>query len=365
VQERIINTISLFSGGGGLDLGFASAGYNIALSSDIDYYSCKTLEINQNKRSYYQKHPVINDDVKNLNKDLIMKTSGIDRVDFLIGGPPCQAFSVFGRRKGLEDPRGGLIYQYARIVEELQPEGFLFENVSGLKTINDGDILCELTDFLSFDGHYKVAVNEYDVVNYGVPQSRRRIIIIGSRKQISRLEPTHGILENNLDLFKLHPYNTVGLALKGLPPYLTSWTETPNINAHVGRIHSERIRDRYASLDYGERDTKTRINKLDPNKPSFTIIVGSDKGGGKGHIHPYENREVTPRESARLQTFPDWWYFHGTGRHVIRQVGNAVPPLFAAQIAIHVKKELFGVNEEVTYSDIVDRLGLAFLSCTQ
>src|SRR5205823_391079 len=87
---------------------------------------------------------------------------------------------------------------------------------------------------------------------------------------------------------------------------------------HVGREHSQRIIDRYRSLEFGERDPSTRINKLHPGRPSYTIIVGSDKGGGKGHVHPFFPREVTPRESARIQTFPDWWQFYGTGRHVIR-----------------------------------------------
>jgi len=97
------------------------------------------------------------------------------------------------------------------------------------------------------------------------------------------------------------------------------------------------------SLEFGERDTKTRINKLNPSRPSFTIIVGSNVGGGKGHVHPFQPREVTPRESARLQTFPDWWEFDGQGRNVIRQVGNAVPPLFSALLAEYIKQYIFGI----------------------
>ena len=130
---------------------------------------------------------------------------------------------------------------------------------------------------------------------------------------------------------------------------------------HIGREHSKRIVNRYTSLSFGERDPKTRINKLDPERPSFTIIVGSDKGGGKGHVHPFTPREVTPRESARMQTFPDWWEFHGTGRHVIRQVGNAVPPLFAALLAEHVKVHLFGAKKSKTYDELIDVLGLDYL----
>jgi DNA (cytosine-5)-methyltransferase 1 len=131
---------------------------------------------------------------------------------------------------------------------------------------------------------------------------------------------------------------------------------------HVGREHSDRIVERYSSLKFGERDPKTRINKLDPKRPSYTIIVGSDKGGGKGHVHPFSPREVTPRESARLQTFPDWWEFYGKGRHVIRQVGNAVPPLFAAQLAAHIKQEMFNVKNNTTVDYFIKKLKLSFLN---
>lgn len=97
-----------------------------------------------------------------------------------------------------------------------------------------------------------------------------------------------------------------------------------------------------------------RYNKLDPNRPSFTIVVGSDAGGGKGHIHPYTPREVTPRESARIQIFPDFWAFSGTSRHPIRQVVNAVPPLFAA----HLHKHLFNEPGNLTYEEAIRYLGL-------
>jgi DNA (cytosine-5)-methyltransferase 1 len=89
--------------------------------------------------------------------------------------------------------------------------------------------------------------------------------------------------------------------------------------------------------------------------------VGSDNGGGKGHVHPFMPREVTPRESARMQTFPDWWEFHGTGRHVIRQVGNAVPPLFSALLAEHVRFHIFGETKRRTYEDFIEIMGLDYL----
>lgn len=354
-----INALSLFAGGGGLDLGFSAAGFNIVYSTDIDSFSCETLRINQNKKKFYTSHLVEEMDVKNFKSASILKKIQLSKKDihFIIGGPPCQAFSVFGKRKGLEDPRGNLVYEYARIIDELKPDGFLFENVAGLKTIHEGQLYADLIKTLSFNGDYEVSSHEYEVADYGIPQFRRRVIIIGSRKgkKVPPMETTHAAPES---LFNGHkPYSVVKQALADMPKP----SETTSLYNHVGREHSQRIVDRYRALSFGERDSATRINKLHPNRPSYTIIVGSDKGGGKGHVHPYQPREVTPRESARIQTFPDWWQFHGTGRHVIRQVGNAVPPLFGAQLAYHVKKHLFDIDDKPRFENILKTLDLPFL----
>jgi len=356
-----MNTLSLFAGGGGLDLGFSAAGYKICCSSDIDSFSCKTLEINQNKTNYFKSHPVICGDIKGIPSNKFKELAGNKEIDFVIGGPPCQAFSVFGKRKGLEDPRGSLVFEYVRIIKELNPKGFLFENVAGLKTIHGGSLFTELLEVLSFKGKYNISAHEYDVAEYGVPQFRKRVFIIGhqSKKKIPKMPSNHTKPET---LFNGHkPYKTVGMTLTDMPEPITSWNSEPNLDSHVGRKHSQRIINRYAGLKFRERDPNTRINKLDPNRPSYTIIVGSDKGGGKGHVHPYSPREVTPRESARIQTFPDWWEFYGTGRHVIRQVGNAVPPLFAAQLGAYLRNEILGEKTKLDYNHFVKKLKLTFL----
>lgn len=360
MKTKGINTVALFSGGGGLDLGFAAAGFTPILSTDIDTYSCNTLKKNQNKKPFFNEHAVLCEDIKNLTGKLIFKATG-KKTDLVIGGPPCQSFSVFGKRKGLEDPRGNLIFEYTRLIEELDPEGFLFENVAGLKTIHDGTLYSNLLETLSIKGKYAVSAHEYEVADFGIPQFRRRVFFIGSKSghAVPQMEATH---THPNSIFNAHkPYNTVSQALSRLPLPITDWKEIPAINAHVGRKHSQIIIDRYHSLKYGERDHKTRINKLDPNRPSYTIIVGSDKGGGKGHVHPTEPREVTPRESARIQTFPDWWEFDGTGRHIIRQVGNAVPPLFGALIANHVANHIFNIKNSLSYDHIINELDLQFL----
>lgn len=353
-----INAVSLFSGGGGLDLGFSAAGFNIVYSNDIDYHSCETLKLNQNRKSYFGSHLVECSDIQSVKTDDVLRKieKSAKDIDFIIGGPPCQAFSVFGKRKGLDDPRGNLVYEYARIIKELKPQGFLFENVSGLRTIHNGELYKSLKEQLSFDGEYAISAYEYDVANFGIPQFRSRIIIIGNKigPAVSEMLPTHGI--HTLSSNSLKPCRLVKEVLADMPP------PSSTLYNHVGRDHSQRIIDRYRALEFGERDSLTRINKLHPSRPSYTIIVGSDKGGGKGHVHPYSPREVTPRESARLQTFPDWWEFYGQGRHVIRQVGNAVPPLFGGILASHVLKEIFQVEKVKQYDDLIEILELKYLN---
>ena len=351
-----LTALSVFSGGGGIDLGFSAAGFNIACSSDIDPFSCNTLAINTGRKRFYKHVHSIPADIRKLEaSDLLGKTE-LDKkgVDLVLGGPPCQAFSVFGQRRGLKDPRGNLVWEYLRIIQEVQPEAFVFENVAGLKSIHGGTLYREILEQLTLGKRYNVSAHNYEMADFGIPQFRNRIFFIGARNGVSvpAMEPTHGP-----SLHTKCSYRVVRDALRYLPkPGLGS--TVPN---HIGRTHSQRIIDRYSSLKFGERDPKTRVNKLHPDRPSFAIIVGSDKGGGKGHVHPFVPREVTARESARMQTFPDWWEFHGTGRHVIRQVGNAVPPLFAALLAEHVKAHVFGRKRKRNYEKFVEILELNYL----
>lgn len=353
--KSTINVLSLFSGAGGMDLGFAAAGYKVRCAVDNDARSCETLELNQGKREYVQHTAVLEGDIRALKAQDVYGAAELrpGDIDFVIGGPPCQAFSVFGRRAGLADPRGGLVWEFLRLVSEIEPFGFVFENVGGLKSIHEGRLYGDLHRALSCDGTYQVTDHAYDVSGFGVPQFRYRVIFVGLRngQVLPQMRPTHAAPGS---LFA-KPWVTVRTALRGMPA-----PGSGVLANHRGRVHSQRIIDRYAALAHGERDHRTRINKLHPDRPSFTIIVGSDAGGGKGHIHPFVPREVTPRESARLQTFPDWWEFAGTGRHVIRQVGNAVPPLFAAHLGTHIAHEVYGWPL-AEHDELVSRLGLDFL----
>jgi DNA (cytosine-5)-methyltransferase 1 len=357
-----LKLVSLFSGGGGLDLGLEAAGFETVFATDIDHHSCLTLERGKERAGKlglpFLRHATIKQaDVLELNSVDLMKQAGVKpgETDLLAGGPPCQAFSVFGKRLGIGDPRGQLPKQYLRLLVDLRPKAFMFENVFGLLTIHGGDTFKELCEQLSnpADGlSYKLSVYRLNAADYGVPQFRDRVFIIGT-KSGKALKDIPVLCGNESELkggAALLARRTVGDALKTIPPL------GEKLANHTSRDHSERIVERYKALVHGERDSKTRINKLDPNRPSYTIIVGSDKGGGKGHVHPFEPREVSPRESARMQTFPDWWEFSGTSRHPIRQVGNAVPPILAAVIGREIAHQVFK-RPRKTLREIVDILG--------
>lgn len=363
-----LNTISLFSGGGGLDLGLEAAGFSARFATDIDHHSICTLKRGKEEsartgRPFFAKAAIVQADIREISAKSVLRDIGYARreVDLLAGGPPCQAFSVFGRRQGTADPRGQLIYEYLRFLSAVQPKAFLMENVYGIMTVSGGKVFQEFVDRLTnpMEGlHYEVSIHRLNAVNYGVPQLRDRVFIIGhldGGKLALIPSVTEDADQKRFLKGGVLPCRTVRDAFRGLPEAGSGYPEN-----HFGRRHSSRIIARYDGLAPGQRDPYTRINKLDLDRPSFTIVVGSDKGGGKGHVHPVEPREVTPRESARIQTFPDWWAFSGTSRHPIRQIGNAVPPLWAAVIGNEIAHQLFGLPRR-SFAELVESLGQTHL----
>lgn len=356
----MLSLVSLFSGGGGLDLGLEAAGFHTLFASDIDEHSCKSLIENKNIASkaqlpFLQQAKILERDITKLDPIEILNSTGLRRgeLDLLAGGPPCQAFSIFGKRKGRDDPRGRLVDDYLRLLVGLKPKAFIFENVFGLLTIEGGTVFDEIIKRLSSPGDgliYKLSVHRCNASDYGVPQFRDRIFIIGSLSGKSISKPTE-ICANPMANSHLLPWRTVSQGLNGLPVMGDSYAFN-----HNGRKHSDRIIERYSKMAFGERDHFTRINRLNPSKPSYAIIVGSDAGGGKGHVHPHEAREVTPRESGRMQCFPDWWWFSGTGRHPIRQIGNAVPTLLGYAFGRTISQNLFNTSP-TNYRDAINMLG--------
>ncbi len=369
--------ISVFSGAGGLDLGLEATGiFETRCCLEVDSHSCITLRHNrrEGRRSgthdFLSNAVVLRRDAWQVEGETLLRAARLHKgqVALLVGGPPCQSFSVFGRRRGMDDPRGNLMWRFINYVEALEPECFWLENVPGLLTVDGGETFKQVLQALESIHHYKVKYFVVEAADYGVPQYRKRVFIIGSRSGIElpnnspAVLATHGGTEETkgddvqMEIDRL-PRVCVKHALIDLSEELGS------VHNHIGRKHSDEIRNRYRNLRFGERDSATRINKLHPDRPSYTIIVGSDKGGGKGHVHPFHPREVTPRESARMQTFPDFWYFSGTSRHPIRQVGNAVPPVLAAVWAKYVAINLFGISSSTirTTDEMLVSLGQTHL----
>jgi DNA (cytosine-5)-methyltransferase 1 len=315
---------SLYCGGGGLDLGFSLAGFQPLFSSDLVPVFCDTVRHN------LPGHVVEPHDMTDLSGAYVLSRTK-RKVDVVIGGPPCQSFSILGDRKATKDPRGKLVYDYARFIRETTPKAFLFENVPGIVTINKGRDWQNLLRYFDEETGYHLTWTKLNAVNFGVPQIRQRIIIVGFREQTLFRWPEQVYGDNTAQ-------PTIGLRSPRL-----AWQALEDVEVapnHVLRVHCERVINRYSTIAPGDRDKKDHTDRVHPDRPSGTVLVGSGAGGGRPFIHPYEHRHITVREAARLQSFPDWWEFKGGPTAAYRQVGNAVPPLMARAVAKAIAKAL-------------------------
>ncbi|MGB7412922.1 MAG: DNA cytosine methyltransferase [Thermosynechococcaceae cyanobacterium] len=319
--------ISLFSGGGGLDLGLSLAGFDFKYSSDTVQYYCDTI-------SYNFPHCTAEAmDVTELKGDYIKEKIKSENVSLISGGPPCQAFSILGKRGSFSDLRGQLVFEYIRLINEIKPEAFIFENVPGLLTLNNGEDWRKLYYHFEVETGYEIRSEILNAASFGVPQIRKRVFIVGFRQssQFTFPEPKY---KNPLD---------INLLNQNLLPWLPSKLALENVNDlhnHDIRIHGDRVRNRYEEVEPGKRDKVDHTDRIDPEKPSGTVLVGSKAGGGRPFIHPYLPRHITVREAARLQSFPDWYKLLGTSTAQYRQIGNAVPPLLAFEIGKAIQATL-------------------------
>lgn len=308
-------SVGLFSGGGGLDLGLSFAGFTFGYANDLEPSCIKTLQ--HNFPECHSAAKSIND----LTGDEIQSILGTNQIELLAGGSPCQSFSVLGKRAALNDNRGQLIFEHIRLINELQPEAFLFENVPGILSTNKGLDWKLLLEAFKNETGYQIHTTVLNAANYGVPQVRNRVIIVGFKEQSFFLFP--------------EPLLNANQWVKSSEALI----DCEGLSNHIKRLHSERVVERYRSLQPGTRDKIDRTDKIDLNKPSRTVLVGGN-AGGKRFIHPVEPRQLTTREAARLQSFPDWYEFQGTPTQQYRQVGNAVPVLMAMEIGKAIKNAL-------------------------
>ena len=307
-----MKVISLFCGAGGLDLGFIKAGHKIVWANDFDKDSVETYKNNIGK------HVICKDITKVKSKD-------IPNADIVIGGFPCQGFSIANTLRNENDKRNKLYLELIRIIKDKQPKIFVAENVPGIKSLAKGKVFeLILKDFtsLGYDLKYEI-LNSAD---YGTPQCRKRIIFFGVRQDINKnfnFPPCQTFSDDKQNTLLYKPWRTVKDAISDLPE------PTEQIPNHIGNKHKVKINGYMGN----------RITSWD--KPSPTIV---GRGGGTGGPviipHPNLKRRLTPRECARLQDFPDDFIFYGSISSQFRQIGNAVPINLAYAIAKLIPKKL-------------------------
>lgn len=327
-----LSLISLFCGGGGLDLGLNMAGFVTKVCSDLSPAFVNSVTVNL-------PHAVgVPADAMQLTGTGLLQLAGTRKIDLMAAGPPCQSFSILGRRGALADPRGKLALKYFDLISEVKPRAFIFENVPGLISVNDGKDWKELLKYAKDKTGYDLHVSRLNATQFGIPQSRERIVLVGFRKK-TRFDFPKG----PTGPFAAELANSMPSA--GTPS-THALAEVEGLANQKVRIHGERVRARYKKIAPGDRDRIDHTDRISGDRPSGTVLVGSGAGGGRPHIHPVEDRVITVREAARLQSFPDWYVFQGTSTAQYRQVGNAVPPLMAYEVGRAVIVALEGTPVE-------------------
>ena len=332
--------IDLFSGAGGFLRGFIDAGFEPVFSVEKWEPAIETHKLN------YPDVSLISKDIKDITDDELKYYKDID---VIIGGPPCQGFSTIGKRL-VKDPRNELVFEFIRFVKVIQPKVFLMENVKGLLSSQNGELRQIIKSEFEKIGYHNIHCKVLCAADYGVPQLRHRVFFIGVRNDIEiDIKFPNPIIENKEE------YETVGKAIMDL---VGKENTVPN---HVPMNHKPIVKDtmKYIPegsglpkegmpehLSYGARtdfkDTKVKnfshvYKRLHREYPASTMVPGHNAFP----LHPIENRSLTVREAARIQTFPDDVIFCGSRQNQCIQVGNAVPVKLAYEIAKNIKKYLF------------------------
>lgn len=361
-----MKVIDLFAGCGGFSTGFEQAGYNITKAVEFDPIIANTYEKNHLQTKMYVA------DIGTIDNENFFSEN---EVDVIIGGPPCQGFSMAGariRNGFVDDPRNYLFKHYFNIVKIVKPKAFVIENVQGILTMSNGKILEEIINLFSdpsnFNGdkyyiHYKL-INSKE---FGIPQNRQRVILIGSKNKDYNFDELlesakQKVLDEHHDYFQ---QVSVGDALSNIPnptengivknpapctkyqKYLSC--ESSSLQNHYATKHSKKAIERMKQIGQGENWTSLdeeihsvhsgAYGRLNFDETAPTITTRFDTPSGGKFIHPIENRTITPREAARIQSFPDNFIFYGTKSSICKQIGNAVPPKISYCIA-HMIKEL-------------------------
>ena len=391
--------VDLFAGAGGMTLGFEQAGFDVLASVEIDPVHCATHQFN------FPMCSILCQDVAQLKGSEIRKKSAIGgrEIDVVISGSPCQGFSMMGKRD-VDDPRNSLIFHFQRLVLELKPKFFVMENVPGIASGEHKKLLNILINSF-LEAGYQVEEN-YQVLNalnYGVPQARKRLFLIGCKKdydlpkypQPTTIPPKIKVpqrykkvnlpavptvwdaigdlpeVENYSELLdrdwviaeygKCSTYASIMRGIEGLDDDYSYDREYDRqiLSCSLRTKHSVECMERFHAAKHGEKEPISRFYKLHPEGVCNTLRAGTDRARGAytspRPIHPIAPRCITVREAARLHSYPDWFRFHVTKWHGFRQVGNSVPPrlakVVAAQIISALGVEAIKPSRKLTWGD--------------
>ena len=368
-----LTAIDLFCGAGGLSEGLRQAGFSIIAGNDIDQFAAATFG------ATHKEAKVIDGSIRDLSADDFLRATGLrkGKLDCLAGGPPCQGYSVYNHQRGMHDERSHLFREYLRIVQGLMPKWLVMENVTGIMSAGDGEAFRAVLDGIKALG-YQVEANILRSEEYGVPQERRRVVFIGNRVGLPIIWPrkTHGD--------GLKPFTTIQDALSDLPVLLNgedrgeeSYPCDPKSNyqrelrkgsnsaqnhsaPRLGSMNIERMKHipqggswrdiPFELLPDGMKRAKRsdhtkRYGRMTWDGLSCTVLTKCDIHWG-AYIHPEQDRSITVREAARIQSFPDWFRFEGPRTEQFVQVGNAVPPMLGRRIGEAILEAGVGAQEE-------------------
>ncbi len=318
MTQNKFTILSLFSGGGGLDVGLEMAGLLTVACVDNDPESCKTLRFNRPEWDVFEGD--------------IRQYEPTGNYDLVVGGPPCQGFSTAGKGNP-DDPRNFLWREYFRIVEKVRPMALLLENVAGMANKKNAHHLNEFVDQLRHLG-YIVTYGILNAADFGVPQQRKRLIVLAGYGWTPEL-PTPSRSSKHVS------------AKEAIGDLLAASHAVAN---HEPNDHAPHVVERWSKLKEGEVDPNYRRGRIYSDRPSPTIRAGGGHGPRGDHLagfHPPIHfslpRQLTVRESARIQSFPDSWIFQGSKTAQGRQVGNAVPPVLAKAIGESLRDGLEAV----------------------
>lgn len=312
-KEMDFNYIDLFSGAGGKSEGFRQAGFKKIMSIEIDDDASATIRRNFPHSHHFERA------IEDVTEQEIREVIGNRSIHMVVGGPPCQGFSVAGFRRK-DDPRNQLFREFVRIVEITKPWFVVLENVPGILTMEDGGIYKAILEAFAEIGYPNMAVRILESADFGVPQYRPRAIFVGNRFGLKNPYPKTILTKDQ--------HKPIESAISDL----ATMTPDTKIN-HEWTKHKKAMEERLAKVPPGGSLYETYRDAWKRQRLGMPSMTIKENHGGT-HIHPWLNRVISAREMARLQTFPDQFIFGGTMKRAMWQIGNAVPPLLAKHVAL-------------------------------